>query len=113
MLPAIASALARCSLTTPVRVVPGAFISPPAVVSFPAMPCVVPSALVRLPLAVGALIAARFILIALAESLMVLVRAITPHAIASSLTASLVVLGLPGLLRFRLIGRSRGGRPAG
>ncbi|WP_157570243.1 hypothetical protein [Microtetraspora malaysiensis] len=84
MLPAVASALARCFLATSVRVAPSAFISPPVVVSFPAMPCVATSALVGSPVAAGALLAARVVLIAVAEPLIVPGRAITPHAIVSA-----------------------------
>ncbi|MFF3670050.1 hypothetical protein [Microtetraspora malaysiensis] len=71
------------SLTT-LRVAPSAPTMLPAVVSFPAMPGVVTSALVGLPVAVGALLAARVILIALAEPLMVPGRAITPHTTVSA-----------------------------
>ncbi|WP_433223781.1 hypothetical protein [Microtetraspora malaysiensis] len=84
MPPAVASALARCSLATFLRVAPSAFISPPAVVSLAAIPCVVPSALVGLPVAAGVLLAAGVILIALAEPLIVPGKAITPHAIVSA-----------------------------
>ncbi|WP_433426157.1 hypothetical protein ACQP1V_05075 [Microtetraspora malaysiensis] len=103
MLAAVVSALARCSLATLLRVMPSFFVSPPAVVSLSAMPGVVPSALVGLPVAAGALLAARVILIDLAEPLIVPGQAITPHTTASGLIASPVVLGLPVLLRFRLV----------